>query len=168
MLSPAVRVFRRAVDALHVIAGVFHVAELTPRPRFGVCMRLAGGHEVANARLQVKRQLDIHLGGGPFQRRVWAALRAIPAGTTLSYGELARALERPTASRAVGHANGSNPVGIVVPCHRVIGADGRLTGYAGGLERKRWLLAHERALPEPGYSARSASIGSARVARSAG
>ena len=89
--------------------------------------------------------LAVHTGGTPFQRRVWLALREIPAGTTASYGQLARALGHPKASRAVGRANGSNPIGIVLPCHRVIGADGTLTGYGGGLERKRWLLAHERA-----------------------
>ena len=76
--------------------------------------------------------------------KVWAALRRIPAGTTTSYGELARRIGRPAAVRAVGLANGANPIGIVVPCHRVIGADGSLTGYGGGLERKRWLLRHER------------------------
>ncbi len=88
--------------------------------------------------------LAVHAGGSAFQRRVWAALRQIPAGTTTTYGALARSLGHPTASRAVGRANGSNPIGIVVPCHRVIGASGALTGYAGGVERKRWLLAHER------------------------
>ncbi len=82
-------------------------------------------------------------GGTPFQRAVWAALRTIPFGATLSYGELAIRLGRPGASRAVGLANGRNPVALVVPCHRVIGADGSLTGFAGGLHRKRWLLAHE-------------------------
>ena len=85
-------------------------------------------------------------GGTPFQRRVWAALRDIPAGTTRSYGEIAAWLGAPGASRAVGLANGRNPIAIAVPCHRVIGAGGSLTGYAGGLERKRWLLAHEGAL----------------------
>jgi methylated-DNA-[protein]-cysteine S-methyltransferase len=85
--------------------------------------------------------------GTPFQREVWRALRAIRCGTTLSYGELARRIRHPNAVRAVGLANGQNPIGIVVPCHRVIGADGTLTGYGGGLDRKRWLLAHERALP---------------------
>jgi O-6-methylguanine DNA methyltransferase len=88
--------------------------------------------------------LEVRTGGTDFERSVWAALRRIPAGTTTSYGALAEALGRPGASRAVGRANGANPVGIVVPCHRVIGADGSLTGYAGGIERKRWLLAHER------------------------
>jgi len=88
-------------------------------------------------------RIAVATNGTPFQRRVWDALRAIPAGTTVSYGRLAATLRRPTASRAVGLANGANPIGIVVPCHRVIGSDGGLTGYGGGLERKRWLLAHE-------------------------
>ncbi|MHB1862698.1 MAG: methylated-DNA--[protein]-cysteine S-methyltransferase [Gemmatimonadaceae bacterium] len=82
--------------------------------------------------------------GTPFQRQVWDALRRIPFGSTMSYGALARALGRPTATRAVGAANGRNPISIVVPCHRVIGADGSLTGFGGGMERKRWLLEHER------------------------
>lgn len=82
-------------------------------------------------------------GGTPFQRSVWAALRRIPAGRTMSYGALAAEIGRPKAIRAVGLANGANPISIVVPCHRVIGADASLTGYGGGIERKRWLLAHE-------------------------
>jgi methylated-DNA-[protein]-cysteine S-methyltransferase len=82
--------------------------------------------------------------GTAFQRAVWAALREIPAGETRSYGDIARAIGAPTAVRAVGAANGANPIWLVVPCHRVIGADGSLTGYGGGLDRKRWLLAHER------------------------
>jgi methylated-DNA-[protein]-cysteine S-methyltransferase len=87
--------------------------------------------------------LPIDLRGTPFQRRVWSALREIPYGETISYGELARWVGNPKASRAVGLANGRNPVAIVVPCHRVIGADGSLTGYGGGLDRKVWLLEHE-------------------------
>lgn len=82
--------------------------------------------------------------GTPFQKRVWGALREIPAGQTVSYADLARRIGQPAAVRAIGLANSANPVGIVVPCHRVIGADGSLTGYGGGLERKRWLLDHER------------------------
>jgi methylated-DNA-[protein]-cysteine S-methyltransferase len=82
--------------------------------------------------------------GTAFQREVWRALRAIPAAGTISYGQLAERIGRPRAVRAVGLANGSNPVGVVVPCHRVIGANGSLTGYGGGLHRKEWLLAHER------------------------
>lgn len=89
--------------------------------------------------------LPVRTGGTAFQRRVWAELRAIPAGQTRSYGQLAAAIGAATAVRAVGLANGANPVGIIVPCHRVIGANGALTGYAGGVERKRWLLAHEGA-----------------------
>jgi methylated-DNA-[protein]-cysteine S-methyltransferase len=88
--------------------------------------------------------IPVDLGGTPFQAKVWNALRRIPAGQTISYGDLALAIGEPKAVRAVGLANGANPVAIVVPCHRVIGADGSLTGYGGGIERKRWLLAHER------------------------
>ena len=93
--------------------------------------------------------VEVEAGGTPFQRRVWAELRRIPPGTTATYGQLAAALGQPGASRAVGLANSRNPVAIVVPCHRVIGADGTLTGFAGGLDRKRWLLAHERAAAAP-------------------
>ena len=89
--------------------------------------------------------LTVKTGGTDFQRQVWAALRTIPAGETWSYGQLASAIGKPSAVRAVGLANGANPVGVIVPCHRVVGANGTLTGYAGGLERKRWLLAHESA-----------------------
>jgi methylated-DNA-[protein]-cysteine S-methyltransferase len=94
--------------------------------------------------------LPVEPQGTAFQREVWSALRAIPFGATRSYAELAAALGRPSASRAVGGANGRNPVAIIVPCHRVIGADGSLTGYAGGLARKEWLLRHERAGAETG------------------
>lgn len=83
--------------------------------------------------------------GTPFQQKVWEALCNIPAGETLSYARLAERIGRPTAIRAVGLANGANPVAVVVPCHRVIGSNGSLTGYGGGLPRKRWLLAHEGA-----------------------
>jgi methylated-DNA-[protein]-cysteine S-methyltransferase len=82
--------------------------------------------------------------GTPFQHEVWDALCDIPLGETISYGELARRLERPNASRAVGAANGANPLPIIVPCHRVIGSNGNLTGFGGGLPTKRWLLDHER------------------------
>ncbi|QMR42406.1 methylated-DNA--[protein]-cysteine S-methyltransferase [Klebsiella aerogenes] len=82
-------------------------------------------------------------GGTPFQRQVWQALRTIPCGQVMHYGQLAEVLGRPGAARAVGAANGSNPVSIVVPCHRVIGRNGTMTGYAGGVQRKEWLLRHE-------------------------
>ena len=87
--------------------------------------------------------LAVRHNGTAFQREVWAALRTIPVGTTLSYGALAQRLGRTKAVRAVGLANGANPVGLVVPCHRVIGANAGLTGYGGGLHRKQWLLTHE-------------------------
>ncbi len=89
-------------------------------------------------------ELELDLVGTEFQRRVWAALTTIPYGQTRSYGEIARQIGSPGASRAVGLANGHNPIGIIVPCHRVIGANGDLTGYGGGLERKRHLLDMER------------------------
>lgn len=94
-----------------------------------------------------RRNFDLPLAaqGTPFQRKVWQALCSIPFAKTLSYGEVARKVGKPGASRAVGGANNRNPIGIIVPCHRVIGADGSLTGYGGGLDRKQWLLEHERA-----------------------
>lgn len=82
--------------------------------------------------------------GTPFQLRVWESLRRIPFGETISYGELARRVGSPDGFRAVGAANGRNPLPIIVPCHRVVGSDGSLTGFGGGIERKRWLLGHER------------------------
>jgi methylated-DNA-[protein]-cysteine S-methyltransferase len=87
--------------------------------------------------------LPVAFGGTPFQNKVWNALRQIPAGTTTSYGALAKTLGMPAAVRAVGLANGQNPVSVIVPCHRVVGHNGSLTGYGGGLPRKRWLLDHE-------------------------
>ncbi|MGH7584656.1 MAG: methylated-DNA--[protein]-cysteine S-methyltransferase [Gemmatimonadales bacterium] len=93
--------------------------------------------------------LPLRPDGSSFQQQVWARLREIPFGTTISYSELARRTGDPSAVRAVGGANARNPLPIVVPCHRVIGADGSLTGFGGGIERKRWLLTHEGALPAP-------------------
>jgi methylated-DNA-[protein]-cysteine S-methyltransferase len=95
----------------------------------------------AGARLAF--DLPLAPAGTAFQRRVWDALCAVPYGETSTYGRVARSLGDPQAVRAVGAANGRNPIGIVVPCHRVVGSDGTLTGYAGGLDRKRWLLRHE-------------------------
>jgi methylated-DNA-[protein]-cysteine S-methyltransferase len=95
--------------------------------------------------LTILEAIAVRTAGTPFQEQVWTELRTIAAGETISYGELAKRLGRPNASRAVGLANGSNPVAIVVPCHRVIGSTGALTGYGGGMERKRWLLRHEGA-----------------------
>ena len=122
--------------------------------RFDACERIPtldpGGHtERIRAYLSgahdALADLPVDTGGTEFQREVWSELRRIPAGQTRSYAEVARAIGRPTATRAVGAANGRNPVALIVPCHRVIGADGSLTGYAGGIARKRWLLHHEGA-----------------------
>jgi len=99
--------------------------------------------------------LPVETGGTPFQCRVWEALRTIPVGTTVSYLEMARRVGAPDAVRAVGAANGANPVAIVLPCHRVIGSNGRLVGYGGGLDRKRWLLAHENAPITPAAAAQA-------------
>lgn len=90
--------------------------------------------------------LPVATNGTPFQQEVWNALREVPAGTTESYGTIANRIGRPKACRAVGLANGSNPIALVVPCHRIVGAKDALTGYAGGLERKEWLLDHEGAV----------------------
>lgn len=89
-------------------------------------------------------RIPVETGGTHFQRKVWRALRSIPCGATTSYGALAKCIGHPAAVRAVGTANGANPVAVVLPCHRVIGANGSLTGYGGGMERKRWLLNHEK------------------------
>ena len=111
----------------------------------------AAARELAEYFAGVRRTFDLPLAprGTDFQRRVWRALAAIPYGRTQSYGEIARRIGRPAAARAVGMANHRNPLPIIVPCHRVIGADGSLTGYGGGLDRKRWLLALEHGL-KPG------------------
>ena len=105
-----------------------------------------------DGQLDALEALPVETNGTPFQRDVWAALRTLPAGTATSYGALAARIGKPAAVRAVGLANGANPVGIVVPCHRVIGANGTLTGYGGGLPRKAWLLAHE-GVSQPGTGA---------------
>jgi len=130
----------------------------------------AGWSENPRALAEARRQLGEYFAGRrrefslplapegtPFQRRVWDALVEIPYGVTISYGELARRLRKPTASRAVGAANGRNPLPIVIPCHRVIGASGDLTGFGGGLHLKVGLLSLENALPAP--KARAAGRG---------
>ena len=106
--------------------------------------------------VQIDRE---EIGGTDFQRRVWASLEAIPYGVTISYGELARRIEKPTAVRAVGLANGRNPLSIIVPCHRVIGANGKLTGYGGGMERKQMLLDLEKGDSSPSDGLASHSPG---------
>ena len=136
---------------------------LLMRRQNGACELLAGPAPAAvrdaleayfDGELSMIDRLEVANGGTEFQRRVWTALRDIPVGTTESYGALALRIGAPKAVRAVGLANGANPVALVVPCHRVIGSNGSLTGYGGGIERKRWLLTHERAafrdMPTPG------------------
>jgi methylated-DNA-[protein]-cysteine S-methyltransferase len=91
-------------------------------------------------------RVAVEMNGTAFQQRVWAALRSVRAGTTVAYADIARAIALPSAVRAVGAANGANPVAVIVPCHRIIGSNGSLTGYGGGLDRKRWLLRHEGCL----------------------
>jgi methylated-DNA-[protein]-cysteine S-methyltransferase len=112
----------------------------TARDPFGLASAFASYFA---GELDALDHVTIHAEGTAFQQAVWKALRAIPCGETCSYADIARRVGKPRAMRAVGMANHANPVGVAVPCHRVIGADGSLTGYGGGLERKRWLLAHE-------------------------
>lgn len=122
---------------------------------YGSALRLRSGpasaairealHGYLEGKLDAIDAITVETGGTPFQRTVWEELRRIPAGTTLSYRDLAIRIGRPKAVRAVGHANGANPICVVVPCHRLVGSDGSLTGYGGGLHRKRWLLDHEAA-----------------------
>jgi len=140
------------VAAGGALAGLY-MDEQRHRPTFGEPDTGQDGELFAEASSQLEQYFDgertefdlrLILGGTAFQRRVWAALRAIPYGQTISYGQLADRIGPPSASRAVGLANGKNPVGIIVPCHRVVAADGGLTGYGGGIERKHYLLAHER------------------------
>lgn len=143
------------VAAGGVLAGLYLTEQrhLPPGGMFGEPAADPDGGPFAAAARQLREyfdgartvfDLELSLGGTAFQRRVWAALRDIPYGQTISYGQLADRIGQPTASRAVGLANGKNPVGIIVPCHRVVGAGGGLTGYGGGIERKRYLLAHEQ------------------------
>ena len=105
-----------------------------------------GIEEYFEGRLDSLDDVPVEAAGTSFQRVVWSAMRKIPPGATVTYGQLAGRIGKPQSSRAVGAASGSNPVPVVVPCHRVVGANGGLTGYGGGLDRKRWLLAHEGAL----------------------
>lgn len=137
------RLFARG-DAL---TGVYAGMQTPPEARAGTAKVLDRAAEQLAAYFAGELtafDLPLAPAGTEFQQKVWSQLRAIPYGETRTYGELATKLRRPTASRAVGAANGKNPLGIVVPCHRVIGASGDLTGYAGGLPMKKWLLAHEQ------------------------
>ena len=133
-------------DALGITAVAFpgEVARgATPNPNALVRKAVAQLQEYFAGR-RTAFDLPLHASGTRFQQEVWRALCTVSHGTTASYGEIAAAIGKPRASRAVGLANGSNPIAILVPCHRIIGRDGSLTGYGGGLDRKRWLLEHER------------------------
>jgi methylated-DNA-[protein]-cysteine S-methyltransferase len=132
----------RALRLLDIHYGKGGYALTPQRDPFGLKTRLAAYFD---GDIHAIDDIPTATAGTVFQREVWRALRAIPAAETISYGQLAQRIGRPRAVRAVGLANGSNPIGVVVPCHRVIGANGSLTGYGGGLHRKEWLLAHERA-----------------------
>jgi len=125
---------------LQLLRARFGEVKLAPRKHPEFCQRL---QQYFASDLTALNTVAIDGGGTAFQRATWAALRAIPAGRTATYGQIAAKIGSPSAARAVGLANSLNPIAIVVPCHRVVGANGKLTGYAGGLERKRWLLAHE-------------------------
>lgn len=128
----------RMIKLLQRHYGPVHFTPVTDPKGFSSRVQeyFAGDHHALDS-------IPVDAGGTPFQQNVWRALRAIPIGTTMTYGEMAKHLGNPAASRAVGSANGANPIAIVIPCHRLIGADTTLTGYASGLHRKRWLLKHE-------------------------
>jgi methylated-DNA-[protein]-cysteine S-methyltransferase len=140
-------------SAGHELARRFGPVELGEADPLGLAGRFAA---YLAGDLRALDAIEVDAGGTAFQRAVWAALRRIAPGTTVSYAELARTIGAPAAVRAVGAANGQNPIAVVVPCHRVIRSDGTLGGYGGGLDRKRWLLAHEGATPRPGL--RQASL----------
>jgi methylated-DNA-[protein]-cysteine S-methyltransferase len=140
-----------AAAADGALTGLYMDVPGRPPPISGAARRDDGPFRIVAEQLGeyfagARREFDLELGmgGSEFQRSVWDALRGIAYGATLSYGEIARRIGRPDEARAVGAANGANPISIIVPCHRVIGADGSLTGYGGGLERKRFLLELEQ------------------------
>ncbi len=154
--SPAGRLLlsgdERALGGLHLLDAGTHSATIRPgwMPRAGLFAAAADQLAEYFAGSRTKFDLPLAPAGTPFQLAVWAELTRIPYGTTLSYGAVAAALGKsPVASRAVGLANGRNPISVIVPCHRVIGADGSLTGYGWGVERKEWFLRHEGAAYGP-------------------
>jgi methylated-DNA-[protein]-cysteine S-methyltransferase len=131
-------------------ARTWRARDISPRWAQGSAVLAETARQLDEYFAGARRRFDLPLAarGNGFQQRVWDALRRIEYGTTTSYGEIARRIGHPDAARAVGAANGANPIPIVVPCHRVIGADGSLTGFGGGLPLKQWLLQHEGALPQ--------------------
>lgn len=154
-----------AIGPIHVVAdGAILVAmefgdpehRLMPmlRARYGADVRLQPAHDLHDIATAIRAYFDgdiravdalvVDGGGTDFQRQAWAALLRIPPGEVRTYGQIAALLDRPNAARAIGSANALNPISLVVPCHRLVGSTGALTGYGGGIERKRWLLAHEQ------------------------
>jgi len=131
----------RAVTGLHFVAGKAR-RETTPTP---VLREAVAQIEAYFLGRRTKFDLELLPRGTDFQGEVWGALLKVPFGRTASYKDIAAAVSRPDAVRAVGAANGANPISIIIPCHRIIGSNGKLTGYGGGLWRKEWLLAHEQA-----------------------
>lgn len=148
---------RLVTDGVAVLALEFDAPAIDARPLSTAARSIADAvrqHlDAYFLRRQVALRVPIAPSGTPFQQQVWSALRGIPYGETASYAKIARVVGRPAAVRAVGAANGRNPIAILVPCHRVIGADGTLTGYAGGLERKRALLLLEAPAPFARFAA---------------
>lgn len=135
------------LDTFHRLPDVRRAALTAAQPASGESAAVAALRRYFAGDLQALDALDVDPQGSPLQQQAWAALRAIPAGRTCSYAELAERIGRAGSARAVGAAVGANPLLLVLPCHRVVGAKGALTGYAAGLERKRWLLEHEGVLP---------------------
>ena len=145
----------RALCAVHFVDGKTSIWPIVAR-RFGAdaeLTKLEVPHPAVDAlrayfdgRLDALEAIEVDPEGTPFQQRVWSELRRIPVGRTASYADIAQRIGAPKAYRAVARANATNPIGVVIPCHRVIGADGALRGYGGGVERKAWLLAHEGAV----------------------
>lgn len=132
--------------------------EITMEPRYNPFGLTSALEAYFAGDMEGIQSLPVSTAGTPFQKRVWQSLRTIPTGETVSYGSLANRLGVAEAARAVGLANGANPVSIVVPCHRVIGSNGSLTGYGGGLHRKRWLLEHEQRYRSVARSARPPAL----------
>ncbi len=138
-------------------------AEASAEPRAGVLAQVCRQLQEYFAGTRREFALPLAAEGTDFQRAVWSALQEVPYGATASYGAIARRIGRPAAVRAVGLANGRNPIPIVVPCHRIIGSDGSLTGFGGGLHRKRWLLELEGVLPPEGGTVRPATSRAVRA-----
>ena len=141
------------LDTLDRLPAARHAALTTAQPAAAETAAVAALRRYFAGDLQALDALDVDPQGSPLQLQVWAALRAIPAGRTCTYAELAERIGRAGSARAVGAAVGANPLLLVLPCHRVVGASGALTGYAAGLERKRWLLEHEGLLPRLAHGA---------------